>query len=156
MTARVLAFPAQQPAASTPLRLVHSPRADSRGPDGAGGSPFTARRRYSLSDMIRLCGLDEYERRTAIDHLRLYARQNGLPLPRNVRVHRGRTITGPDAIGSRSMWDALAVDAWLDNPQPPQGGGAVSRPANDRCPPLPAPRRADMADRARQLAGAGR
>ena len=117
-------------------------------------APFAARRRYTLTEMIRLCGLEAYERRTAIDHLRLYARQNGLPLPRNARKHGGRAITGPDSIGARSLWDALEVDAWLDNPQPPQGGAAASVRSHTVSPPVPAPRHADMADRARLLAGA--
>lgn len=106
--------------------------------------PRRLRRLYRLSDMMKLCGLDDYEKRTAIDHLRLYARQQGLPLPRNTRLHAGRVITGPDTIGARSVWDALLVDAWLDRPVPPGGGAAV--PVVQR-PPLDAPRRLGIAGR---------
>ena len=94
--------------------------------------------------MVRLCGLEDYELRTAIDHLRVYARQQGLPLPRNTRLHGGRVITGPDTIGARSVWDALLVDAWLDRPVPPGSGAAV--PAAKH-PPLDAPRRLGIAGR---------
>lgn len=107
------------------------------------------RRTYSLSDMIRLCGLEDYEPRTAIDHLRLKARQQGLPLPRNTRRHRGRVVTGPDAIGARSVWDALLVDDWLDRPVPPGGGLAVTAPVRA---PLDAPRRMGVAARAAAVA----
>tara|TARA_R100001129_G_scaffold15957_3_gene10502 strand:+ start:12002 stop:12451 length:450 start_codon:yes stop_codon:yes gene_type:complete len=148
LSAILLDFPVPHPETRSPAAPA---KAADRHPRDR--RPFSARRKYSLSDMIRLCGLEEYERRTAIDHLRIYARQNGLPLPRNARVHKGRAITGPDAIGTRSSWDALAVDAWLDGPQPPQGGGALSSTASAAgTPPVPAPCRADMADRARQLA----
>lgn len=112
-------------------------------------APARGRRLYRLSDMVRLCGLDDYEPRTAIDHLRLYAKQQGLPLPRNPRVHGKRVITGPEAIGARSVWDALLVDSWLESP-PPTGGGA-SRPVDAR-PPLDAPRRMSIAARAAAVA----
>lgn len=149
MSARILPFPSDHPA-----RVVHLQVVPGDADPVAEGQPFSARRRYSLSDMILLCGLEDYERRTAIDHLRLYARHNGLPLPRNARVHRGKTITGPDAIGSRSTWDALVVDAWFDNPQPPQGGAAAATKTGERPAPVSAPRRAAMSERARLLAGA--
>jgi hypothetical protein len=107
------------------------------------------RRTYSLADMIRLCGLEAYEPRTAIDHLRLKARQQGLPLPRNTRVHGGRVISGPDAIGARSLWDALLVDDWLDRPVPPGGGLAAPVPARAA---LDLPRRIGVAARAAAVA----
>lgn len=94
--------------------------------------------------MVRLCGLEDYELRTAIDHLRAYARQQGLPLPRNTRLHAGRVITGPDTIGARSVWDALLVDAWLDRPVPPGNGAARPVAAN---PTLDTPRRIGIASR---------
>lgn len=144
MSARVIAFPAPS---SAMLPVTAAAVA------AWGAQPVRARRKYSLTDMIRLCGLDQYERRTAIEHLRLYARSNGLPLPRNARVHGRQVITGPEAIGARSQWDALLVDAWLDDPRPPCGGAAASASAAS-APPVPAPRRAAMAERARQLAAA--
>lgn len=110
--------------------------------------PARGRRLYRFADMVRLCGLEDYEPRTAIDHLRLKARQEGLPLPRNTRIHGQRVITGPDAIGSRSVWDALLVDEWLERPLPPAGGAA--RPA--AAPPLDMPRRLGIATRAALMA----
>ena len=113
-------------------------------------APSRGRRLYKLADMVRLCGLEDYEPRTAIDHLRLFAKQQGLPLPRNPRVHGRRVITGPEAIGARSVWDALRVDDWLDRPPPSPGGGSA-RPVDAR-PPLDAPRRLSIAARAAAVA----
>lgn len=151
MSAEVLAFPSHAFAAAQgePLRR----RAD---PLATASFTMRPRRFYSFADMVKLCGLDQLEPRTAIEHLRLLAKQKGLPLPRNPRLYAGLIQTGPRAIGQRSQWDALAVDAWFDQPPPPGGGAAMPVPHEQAVPPLPAPRRIAMADRARQLASGSR
>jgi hypothetical protein len=140
MSAEVFAFPMPAPATARVAEGAPSNHA-----------PFRVRRTYSLGDMVKLCGLDDYETRTAIEHLRLYASKSGLPLPRNVRRYAGQVIDGPLSIGARSKWDAMLVDAWLDRGPPPVGG-ALALPEVGEIPPLPVHRRADMAQRARQLA----
>ena len=156
MSAEVLAFP--QPHAAPPaLATRASGKAETRqGSAPPTHAPFRSRRTYSLGDMVRLCGLEDYEQRTAIDHLRLYAAKSGLPLPRNVRRYAGNVIEGPATIGARSKWDAMLVDAWLDR-GPPPASPAMPIPEVGDIPPLPAPRRVEMAQRARQIAaGAAR
>lgn len=150
MSAEVLSFPG-----SLSPRLVAGAGAPVARPADAGAR-FPCRRTYTLGDMIRLCGLEDYETRTAIEHLRLMARQKGLPLPRNLRVFGQQLISGPAAIGRRSKWDALAVDAWLDQPPPHGGGAALAPPEGTGGRTLPAPRRVAMRDRARQLAAGAR
>lgn len=133
MGAQVLHFPVQAPASPPPAGLA---------------SVLRTRRRYRFADMVRLVGLEDFEPRTQVDHLRKLAAQCGLPLPRNPRVHGGKIMRGAAAIGQRSNWCALEIDAWLDGQHtPPPSAGALPAPAGPAV-------RAECRQRARLLAGA--
>lgn len=119
--------------------------------------PMTnARREYTFCEVSRLLALAG-ESRTQISYLRDLANQCGMPLPKNPRRFRGRLQTGPAMIGCKSRWCALEFDAWLDSQHtPPPGVGAMPPSgAVEQSPPLPAPVRADMRQRARLLAAGG-
>jgi hypothetical protein len=141
MSGQLLAFPsraAHPPAIAEPA--FHAPR------------PFRpAAREYDLGAIMILVGMAHRSRKVVIGTLRKLADQSGMPLPKTPRVHAGRICTGPDAIGTRSRWDAMVFDAWLDGwmpPAPSASGPALS--AAD-----PALRRA-MAARAAALGAIGR
>lgn len=142
MTAQVFDFPSQ-PSAMPPRRVF--------------GTLPHPRREYRFHQVVALLALDDAEVtiRTQLDYLRDYARQWGMPLPLNARRRHGRLIGGPESIGQRSRWCALEFDAWLDaRRSPPPAAMALACPEQGRgVPPLPAFARADMAARARQLAG---
>ncbi len=108
---------------------------------------FSPRREYAFRDLVDLLALRGMESRSQVETLRRLADQCGLPLPKNPRTHAGRVQHGPLAIGRRSIWCALQVDAWLDRQGSPPPVAAAAAP------PLPAPLRADLRSRARMLAG---
>lgn len=117
---------------------------------GTPALPATSGKRgeYALGDLARSLGLAHKKSiRTIIDTLRALARHSGMPLPRTPRVVRGRPLAGPQVICKDSRWDAGEIDAWLD-------GRGPAGPAGAARPPLAAPIRADMADRARRLGAA--
>lgn len=73
-----------------------------------------ARRDMTLAELAQRLRLDCFTRRTQIDHLRALARHRSMPLPRNPRLADGVPVTGPAAIGNRSVWDRGEALAWLD------------------------------------------
>lgn len=121
MTAQILPFAA--PANSAPAFT---------GPAYAGpavpGRRVDGERIYTFADMIRLLGLMLDEHRTAVATLRLYVTDKHMPPPRNARPHGRRLLTGADAIGKRSIWNAAMVDSWRAAPGAP-GGAALPAPA---------------------------
>lgn len=156
MAAQLIDFPSGRPERGVSVALIGgalggtmAPRAPSR--------PFAqARREYTLWEVARLTGLAHVSPKVMISTLRKLAEQNGMPLPKTPRVHKGRIVTGPRAIGRRSRWDALRFDDWLDDWTPP-GGGAIGRAI--AAPAVPAVSRAmrdGMAARAAELATSGR
>lgn len=117
-------------------------------PAGLNLAAFRPRREYSFAEVVRMLAL-QGERRTQISYLRQLAAERAMPLPKNPRRSRGHLASGPAIIGTRSRWCALAMDAWLDNQSsPPPAASAAAMP------PPPRALRADLAARARQLAGA--
>ena len=130
--------------------------------EGMAYPPLSARlalgrRVYALADMAARLGIvgANVTRRRVISTLRLLAapaRHGGadMPGPLTPRVRCGQVLRGPAAIGAGSLWDAPAVDAWLDrwNNDP---GSPAAAPA----PPLPLSAREEMARRAHAI-GAGR
>lgn len=103
-------------------------------------------RRYSFAQLVRLLALEALATRTQVDRLRKLHDQRGLPAPINPRVFDLQVQTGSAAIGRKSVWCALEIDAWLDVRGTPPSAAANPVPA------LPSVR-ADCAARAR-MAGA--
>jgi hypothetical protein len=103
--------------------------------------PATGGRRgeYALGDVARELKLSHLSIRTIIDHLRILARHDGMPLPTTPRAVGQRPVHGPASIWKKSRWDAGRFDAWLDD-----RGGDPSTPA----PALPQPVREEMKRRA--------
>lgn len=108
----------------------------------------TYRRAYTIADMAVLIGCEGFTTRTAIEWLRDFAAQRGMPLPRNSRRFKGKLVNGPNAIGARSVWDASEVDSWLARPTP-------TTPAEAALPPSPPSHLRDrLRDRAQMLRAA--
>lgn len=160
MQGEVVPFPrsaARQARVATMVKEEDAQAAPSSFPPRPGGVA-NPRREYRFADVVRLLCLHG-EPRTMISYLRDLALQAGMPLPRNPRRHGGRLQTGADRIGSRSRWCSLEFDAWLDGhgAPPPAARGAVdARGTVPVPPPVPAPVRQDMANRARALAAGAR
>lgn len=155
MHGEVVPFPRSHTPIAWPAADEEAPAAP---PGSASPSTFAARRReYGFADVVRLLCLHG-EPRTMISYLRDLAQQQGMPLPRNPRRFGGKLQAGAGRIGSRSRWCALEFDAWLDGPQaPPPAARAVdARGAHLSAPPVPAPVRLDLANRARALAAGAR
>lgn len=134
MTADILTFP---------------PRARFRAQVAAGDSAHRrARRTYGFAEVCGLLTLVG-QQRTMLGYLRDLRVQCAMPGPLNPRRWGGQLLTGPAAIDSRSVWDAPDFDAWLASRRSPSPAGLAAG-----IPPLPRAVRADMAERAQQLARA--
>lgn len=121
----------------------------------SNGVPIVGRsaprtRTYGFAEVVTKLELGDADPRTQVKHLRAYAAQAGMPLPRNLRLFGQQVQRGPAAIGRKSVWCAMEFDAWLARGRTPPPVAA----ALDPTPPLPADRRAALRDRAAQLASA--
>lgn len=103
--------------------------------------PATGGRRgeYALGDVARELKLSHLSIRSIIDHLRILARHDGMPLPTTPRTVGRLPVHGPACIWKQSRWDAGRFDAWLDG-----RNDGPSSPA----PALPPPVREEMKRRA--------
>lgn len=103
--------------------------------------PKTGGRRgeYALGDVARELKLSHLSIRSIIDHLRILAKHDGMPLPTTPRTVGRLPVRGPACIWKQSRWDAGRFDAWLDD-----RNGDPSTPA----PSLPPPIRDEMKRRA--------
>lgn len=133
-TAKILhlPLPANRPAQSPP---PHHVRARACRPS-----------EIDLAGIARRLGMADWRVRRIIARLRQLADRAGFPLPKTPRFWGGRRVTGPSSIDAHAIWDRDAVELWLDNDLPP--GAAAARAAASQ-----AATRADLASRARKLAG---
>lgn len=139
MSARILHFPRSHPPADAAPQVIR------RG---------VARPRvYSVAEVADQLAMFGEARGTIIAKLRLLARDQGFPLPRNPRTWAGVIQRGPSAIGSRSLWDAAAIDAWLAGEHEPNPPAAMQAP---RPAPVSTEMRGRMAGRAALLAAGAR
>lgn len=79
----------------------------------------TALRDYDLAAVAARLGIPHLSRRVIIATIRLLCRNEGFPLPRTIRLLRGRRVVGPQAVTVRSLWQPGPVDAWFDRDLPP-------------------------------------
>lgn len=149
-SATIVSFPSPAAPGAVPLPTRLAAAAAPTRTLGTGLNP--SRREYSLADVARLVGLSHASHRVVIGTLRKLAEQAHMPLPKTPRIHAGKLCTGSAMIGTRSRWDALRFDDWLDDRTPPGGASAPAHAA----PPVTAAVREDMAARAATLAQLGR
>jgi hypothetical protein len=118
-------------------------------PPSGSALPQLARRQseINLAGLALKLGMADRPSRAIIETVRKLVDRHGFPPPKTPRFRAGKRLTGGQAVHAGSIWWRDPVEQWFDDDLPP-GQAALCAVARATA------TRADLANRARRIAGA--